>query len=124
MKKILVIDDDRNLVELIKKRLEANGYAVVSALDGLEGLEKVDKENPDLIILDIKMAKMDGYTMLRKLDEDDRSANIPVIILTGYDGMQDLFELEGIRDYILKPFDGQDLLLRISRALNIENTAE
>lgn len=117
-KKILIIDDDIEMVKMITKRLVADNYEVVSSCNGIEGLEKARGENPDLIILDIRMPQMDGHTMLRNLKHfKAKTRNIPVIILTAYEGLKDLFDLEGANDYILKPFDDQDLLLRISRAL-------
>ncbi len=119
-KKILVADDDAQLLELVKGRLEKNNYAVITAKDGLEALKKAQTENPDLIILDIKMARMDGYTALRRLKLEKVTKSIPVIILTGYDAMRDLFQVEDIRDYIVKPFKDEDFLLRVSRALKQE----
>ena len=116
-KKILVADDDGQLLELIKTRLEKNNYQVLTVKDGLEALKKVKSEIPDLIILDIKMAQMDGYLTLRKLKSEEMTKSIPVIILTGYDKMRDLFEVEDISDYIVKPFNDEDFLLRVSRAL-------
>lgn len=116
-KKILIVDDDAGLLELVKSRLVASGYRALTAKNGLEGLKKINKESPDLILLDIKMAQMDGYTMLRRLKGRGKTKSIPIIILTAYDKMKDLFELEGVNDYIVKPFDDQDLLLRISRVL-------
>ncbi len=120
-KKILVIDYEPDLINVVKTRLEASGYEVISASNGLEGLKRADQKNPDLILLDIKMAQMDGYTTLRKLKHKKKTESIPVIILTGYEKMKDMFDLEGATDYIVKPFDSQDLLLRISRALKKEN---
>lgn len=119
-KKILVVDDDPITTEIVKNDLIANGYEVASAKNGLDGLERSAGEKPDLIILDIMMAKMDGYTMLRKLREDDNTKSIPVIILSAYDKMKDLFRFEGISDYIIKPFKADDLLLRVARALKQE----
>lgn len=116
-KKILVADDDAQLLELVKGRLEKNNYAVITAKDGLEAIKKALTENPDLIILDIKMARMDGYTALRRLRLEKNTKSIPVIILTGYDTMRDLFQVEDISDYIVKPFNDEDFLLRVSRAL-------
>lgn len=116
-KKILVADDEPQLLELIARRLKTNNYEVVTASDGVEALKKTSAENPDLIILDIKMAQMDGYTALLRLKADEKTRSIPVIILTAYDKMKDLFELEGVSDYIVKPFNDQDFLLRVSRAL-------
>lgn len=120
-KKILIVDDEAELVELVKMRLEANGYAVVTANSGLEGLSRAGAERPDLIILDIGMAEMDGYTMLQKVREKEEIKNTPVIMLTAYSKMKDLFEMEGISDYIVKPFDPQDFLLRVSRVLKGQN---
>ena len=116
-KKILVVDDEVELVELVKLRLEANGYEVVMANSGLEGLSKASSESPNLIVLDIGMAEMDGYTVLQKLKEDEKTKDIPVIMLTAYAKMQSLFEMEGISDYIVKPFEPQDFLARVDKVL-------
>lgn len=116
-KKILVIDDEIELVELVKIRLEAGGYEVVTANSGLEGLSKASSELPDLIILDIAMADMDGYTALQKIRENDQIKHIPVVMLTAYAKMKSLFEMEGVSDYIVKPFDSQDFLMRITKVL-------
>ena len=119
-KKILIIDDDSELVNLVKTRLAANGYDVIGANNGMEGLEKAENEKPHLILLDIKMPQMDGHTLLRNLKRREGIKEIPVIILTAYNELKDLFDLEGARDYIVKPFDSQELLLRIARALKGE----
>lgn len=116
-KKILVVDDESELVELIQIRLEACGYEVITAGDGLEGLSKISTEHPDLIVLDISMKPMDGYTMLQEVRGDERTRNIPIIMLTAYNKMKNLFEMEGVDDYIIKPFDPQDFLLRVARVL-------
>jgi len=116
-KKILVVDDEPDLREIIKTTLVVNGYEVVSAADGLEGLEKSKKEKPDLILLDIKMPKMDGYTMLRELKKSEEMKSIPVIMLTVYDKMKDIFDLEGVKGYIIKSSNDQELLSKISEVL-------
>jgi DNA-binding response OmpR family regulator len=117
-RKILVVDDDRNIVRVLQTRLEANQYRVVTAFDGDEGLEKVASEKPDLVILDVMMPKMDGYTFVLKLRGGaDATAKIPVIILTAKDRMRDLFEMEGIDDYVVKPFTSEDLLGKINKVL-------
>ncbi|MBN3039115.1 MAG: response regulator [Candidatus Omnitrophica bacterium] len=112
-KKILVIDDEPHIVQLLKSRLQANGYEVVAASNGKEGLERVEQENPDLIILDILMPAMDGYTFVRRLRKASRE--IPVIVLTGQGAMQDLFAVEGINDYMVKPFKAEELLEKIEK---------
>lgn len=116
-KKILVVDDEADLVDLVKTRLETGGYEVITAHDGIEGLSKARVECPDLLILDIGMAQMDGYTVLQKMREDEKTKGIPVIMLTAHGKMKDLFEIEGISDYIVKPFDPQDFLSRVARVL-------
>jgi CheY-like chemotaxis protein len=115
--KVLIVDDEPDFALLLKKRLEANGYAVTSAANGDEGLEKIKTDKPDLIILDILMPQKDGYTMLQEMKADISISRIPVIIVTAKPYMKDLFAIEGIRDYLTKPVDDEDLLLRIKMAL-------
>ncbi len=115
VKKILIIDDDPHIIKMVEHRLQANDYEVIVAYDGKEGFEKFHEESPDLVILDILMPKMDGYTFVRELKKETRQ--IPVIVLSAKSGMTDLFEAEGITDYIVKPFEPGDLLARIKRLL-------
>ena len=114
-KKILIIDDEPEFVDIIKMRLEAQGYEVLSANDGQSGLEKAGKERPNLILLDILMPKKDGYTFVRELKKDESLRHIPIIVLTGKPQMKDLFEMEGITDCIAKPFDSQELIDKVSK---------
>ena len=114
-KKILVVDDEQQLALAVKIRLQSVGYEVVTASDGQQGLELVEKERPDLVILDVLMPNMDGYSCLREINARFGRGKVPVIILTARDRMKDLFELEGIEDYVIKPFDHEDLLVRIER---------
>ena len=116
-KKILIVDDEIELVDLVKIRLEARGYDVVTANSGLEGLSKAAREQPDLIILDIAMAEVDGYSTLQKIRCDETLKETPVIMLTAYAQMKSLFEMEGISDYIVKPFDAHDFVARVENVL-------
>jgi len=116
-KKILVVDDEPQLALAVKIRLQSVGYQVVTAGDGRQALELVERERPDLIILDVLMPVMDGYSCLRELNTKYGRGTIPILILTARDRMKDLFELEGIEDYVIKPFDHKDLLIRIERTL-------
>ena len=116
-KKILIADDEQQLALAVKIRLQSRGYQVVTASNGEEALEMAKQEHPDLIILDVLMPVMDGYSCLRELNSSFGRGKIPVIILTARDRMKDLFELEGVADYVIKPFDHEDLLIRIERAL-------
>ena len=113
--KILIIDDEAQLVDMFKMRLEANNYDVIAAYDGEEGLDKAQKENPDIILLDIQMPRMDGYQTLKKLREDSRTESIPVIMLTAKSQAVDVSQAAGLgaNDYIVKPFDPQTLMQKI-----------
>ena len=114
-KKILIADDEQQLALAVKIRLQSKGYQVVTATDGRAALELAEQEKPDLVILDVLMPVMDGYSCLREINRRFGRAKVPILILTARDRMKDLFELEGIEDYIIKPFDHDDLLLRIDR---------
>ncbi len=116
MRKILVIDNDAEVLQLMKSRLEAKSqYEVMIAEDGEDGWEKAQTHRPHLIIFDIKMPKLDGYSFIRQLKRDENLKKIPAIVLTAYPHMQDLFALEGVRDYLVKPFDADQLLEKIER---------
>ena len=116
-KRILVVDDEVMLVNLLQMRLEANGYEVEVAYDGQEGLSKTAKTRPDLIILDINMEGMDGYTMLKELRKREGIKDTKVIMLSASGKMREIFEKEGISDYITKPFDADDLLMSVARVI-------
>ncbi len=109
-KKILIIEDDADLVKLLVTRLEANGYETLNAPDGSEGLKVAEEQLPDLILLDIKMPQVDGYTAFRGLKNNKKTRKIPVIVITAYDKLKDLFSLEEVKDYVVKPFEDKDLL--------------
>ncbi len=116
-KKILLIDDEQDLVKMLKTRLEASGFAVVTASDGEVGLQKWEQECPDLIILDITMPQMDGYTFICESKQNKNLKKVPIIVLTAREGMKDLFMWEGVRDYLVKPVDDKKLLVKISELL-------
>lgn len=122
-KRILIVDDEVELVKALQIRLGQTGYEALVAYDGREGLEKARKEKPDLIILDIMMPKMDGFTTLNELKKmclnSDRPLP-PIIVLTAKEKMRDFFVIEGIKDYVVKPFEDQDLLNRVKRLLKTE----
>lgn len=118
-KRILIVDDERDLVDLLKARLEAQGFEVVTAYDGQEGLEKAKEEKPDLILLDVMMPKMDGYQVCRFLKFDEAFKQIPIIMLTARGQEQDQKKgMEvGADAYVIKPFDKEDLLKKIQACL-------
>ena len=116
-KKLLLADDEEQLAMALKIRLQSRGYQVVTAVNGQEALELMAKEKPDLVLLDVLMPVMDGFFCLREINHRFGRGKIPVIILTARDRMRELFELEGVEDYVVKPFDHEDLLIRIDRVL-------
>ena len=116
-KRILVIDDEVQLVSMITLRLETAGFEVVSAFDGEEGMKKLKMGGIDLVILDIGMPKMDGYTFIKEVRVCETIKDVPVIVLTGKDRMQDIFEAEGVKDYLVKPFEADELLNKINSYL-------
>jgi DNA-binding response OmpR family regulator len=120
MPKILVVDDEAQLVSVVQMRLEANGYDVITAGDGEEGLKKAKAENPDLIMLDVMMPKMDGYKVCGLLKNDMRYSKIPVILFTARAQQDDKdVGLEVNADaYITKPFEPPVLLAKIKELLD------
>lgn len=116
---ILLADDEQDELALLEMRLKTAGYNVVKAVSGDEALAMIGELSPDLIVMDIFMPGMDGFSVKNKLNEDNISANIPVIFLTGYDDIKYKMQgfKSGIDDYITKPFDGKELLLRVDAVL-------
>ena len=118
-KKILVVDDERDLVSFINARLRANGYDVVTAYDGMEALRKANEEKPDLILLDVMMPAGDGFDVCQKLKSQNETANIPIIFLTAktLDKDERLGLSLGAEYYLKKPFEAKELLDVISKVL-------
>lgn len=118
-KRILVIDDEPELVKAIQIRLEIAGYETLVAHDGMEGLDKARKENPDLILLDLMLPKMDGYKVCALLKRDKNYSKIPVIMLTArtLEKQQKLGIELGADAYITKPFQYEVVLAKIKELL-------
>jgi len=120
MKRILLVEDDSDFRELLESRLSLLGFEVISASNGKEALQKAKESKPDLIITDIKMPDMDGYSLVKELRMDDELYSVPIIVLTAYRNIEDLFRIEGIEHYVLKT-DGADVLLnKISQILGVD----
>lgn len=117
MTKILVVDDERNIVNLIKIHLVMRGYEVITAFNGLEAVEKAKAEKPDLVTLDIKMPIMDGYQVIEALKRDPETATIPIIILSTYANEEKAKNM-GAVDCLAKPLNEAALLSSIKVALN------
>lgn len=118
-KRLLLVDDEADLVEMVKFRLEALGYEVLTAFDGQEALDKARKEKPDLIILDLMLPKIDGYKVCRMIKFDEKYKKIPVIIFTAraQDSDKKTGEEVGADSYLTKPFDPHVLVAKIKELL-------
>ncbi len=116
---VLVIDDERDLVETVSFRLQAAGYEVVPAYDGQDGLEKARSLKPNLIILDLMLPKMDGYKVCRLLKFDEKHKSIPIIMFTAraQDSDRQMGMDVGADAYITKPFESQALLEKIKELI-------
>ncbi|MBI5555047.1 MAG: response regulator [Elusimicrobia bacterium] len=118
-RKILVIEDDALIRELDRLSLAAAGFVVVLATDGFQGLEMARSENPDLIVLDIMLPKMDGFKVCRILKFDDKYKHIPIIMLTAR--IQEVDKETGFRTgadaYMTKPFEPEELIKKINQVL-------
>ncbi len=123
MAKILVVDDDVAINELIKVNLELAFYKVITALDGNKGYALAKQELPDLIILDVMMPEVDGYTVAKRIRENEETKDIPIIMLTALNMLQNKvqgFNI-GVDDYLCKPFEMEELLVRIKALLKRTN---
>ena len=116
-KKILVVDDERHIVRLVEVNLARAGYNVVVAYDGVEALEVFHKEKPDMVVLDVMMPRMDGFEVLKKLQADPDSRDVPVIMLTAKAQDADIFRgwSSGVSSYLTKPFNPRELLTFVER---------
>ena len=118
-KKILLVDDEKDMVYAVKLQLEAHRFEVLTAHDGQEGLDKARREKPDLIILDLMLPKIDGYKVCRMLKFDEKYRKIPIIIFTARIQKSDEklgFEV-GADAYLTKPFEPKMLLDKIKQLL-------
>lgn len=117
--RILAVDDEANVRRIVQVILTRAGYQVTLAADGVEGLDKVRAEQPDLVVLDVMMPHMDGFEMLRRMKADPEIAGVKVVMLTARAQDADIFEGErmGADLYLTKPFNPNDLLQAVNRLL-------
>jgi two-component system alkaline phosphatase synthesis response regulator PhoP len=119
-KRILVVDDEIYIVHILEFSLTMEGYTVLTASDGEGALRVIEEENPDLVVLDIMMPKMDGYEVTRRIREEERTRHLPVILLSakGRPVDREAGLQSGADDYITKPFSPRKLLERIRDLLD------
>ena len=119
MKKILIVDDEKDIVETLSFMLKAKGFECICAYDGEEGLSLAKSEKPDLVILDVMMPKINGYKICRLLKFDNNYKSIPIIMITARSQEEDkiIGEETGADEYITKPFDIDFVLERVKAHL-------
>jgi len=119
-RRVLCVEDDREMIDLISLILEQRGYEVEGVTSGAEGLRAARRERPDLILLDLMMPEMDGWEVLRQLKNEDSLASVPVVVVTAKAQNIDRvlgLHIAGVDDYVTKPFGPEELLERIEKVL-------
>ena len=120
-KRILCIEDEMEMIDLIRLILSRRGFDVIGAAGGIEGLEMIRKEKPDLILLDLMMPDMDGWEVYQQMKADESTRNIPVVVVTAK--AQSIDKILGLHiakvdDYIAKPFSPQELLASVEKVFD------
>ncbi len=120
-KKILVIDDEEDIQKLLKIRFEQEDFKVVAARDGDVGVKTAEQELPDIVLLDIMMPRMDGYSCLKEIRKLPKTRDIPILMLSGKEEekVRDLFAFQKISGYIEKPFELDDIVVKVKEILKI-----
>ncbi len=119
MKKVLIVDDEADIIEILQYVLETQGYECITAFDGEEGLKLAREANPDLIILDVMMPKINGYKISRLLKFDAKYKDIPIIMITARSQNEDkaIGEETGADEYITKPFQVDEVVEKVKSYL-------
>ena len=126
MAKILAVDDEASILRLVATTLESRGHQVITASNGDEGILKAHSEQPDLVLLDVMMPRLDGREVRDRLKADDETKHIPIIFLTAlgeFESQLDTME-SGAEDYVTKPFSPGDLADRVAAVLDPSRTHE
>lgn len=116
-KKILIVEDSKNISLMVKMCLEKKGYEVISVNDGVEAIENTFKLHPDLILLDVVIPKMNGYLVAQTIKQDDDTRHIPIIMMTAKAQIEDINNAMkiGVEDYLVKPFSTEILMEKIKK---------
>ena len=124
MGKILVIDDDESILELVKINLELMGHDILTAPDGIKGFALVKQELPDLVVLDVMMPGVDGFTVAQRIRQNSSTKEIPILMLTALGMLQDKVQgfNSGVDDYLIKPFELEELKIRTKALLRRSNS--
>jgi CheY-like chemotaxis protein len=125
MARILVVDDEPDIVRVVVKIMEARGHQVATARDGLEALERVTADPPDVVILDLNLPRLDGYEVCKRIKGDARTAHVPVVMMTAaYVSVEDAAtgQRVGADEYVIKPFLREVLIHNVERLLEARAT--
>jgi DNA-binding response OmpR family regulator len=117
-RKILIVEDDRDILKLLTIRLQRKGFEIASATTGDEALEKLSSSRPDLILLDVRIPSPDGYEVIRRIRREPQWAGIPVIFSTAEASVGESAASHQADDYLVKPFEPYELYQKIDRFLN------
>lgn len=125
-KRILVLEDDQDVMDTLKLILLSKGYEVDVAYNGKQGVEKIKQRRPDLIVLDLTMPIMDGWAVLVALKKDPNYSAIPVVIITSSQKAEDIEKAKkfGVESYVVKPFEAQKILRIVRHLMKIPNLKE
>ncbi|OPX87567.1 MAG: Alkaline phosphatase synthesis transcriptional regulatory protein PhoP [Pelotomaculum sp. PtaB.Bin104] len=126
MPRILVVEDEKSILELVRYNLEREGFSVITALDGVQGLALARSQTPDLIVLDVMLPGMNGLDVCRELRHSEQTENLPIVMLSARaDELDRVLGLEmGADDYVTKPFSTRDLISRIKARLCSESASK
>ena len=116
-RKILLIDDDRINLKILEPQLVTKGFEVFTAFNGAEGLKAAVEKIPDLIVLDVEMPEMNGYSFIVNKNQNEKIKSIPVVVLTSHQENQPIFQLKGARGYLIKPVNFDALFEKIQTIL-------
>ena len=122
-KKILLVEDNQDFAETLRIRLEANQFKVIVCNNGEEGLQSAISEKPDLVVTDLVMPVADGSQLIDGLRRNPESQDVPIILMTGVENMEQIFLIDGVTDYFLKPFEAEQLVWRIRWTLKKAGTS-
>ena len=125
MPRILVVDDEEAVRRVLHSLLKKEGYEVIEAEDGRMGVELAKKEDPDVILMDLRMPVMDGLKACRLIKEDEKTKNIPVLVITAVSGESKREAIDaGIDDFVNKPFDAEEISIRVKSMLKIKKLTD
>lgn len=116
-KKILIVDDEADMINVTAFRLKRSGYDVLTAVNGQEGLDMIKDKAPDLVLLDLRIPIISGFDLCKMVKADDKTKHIPIIFFTASSGLhvEEKVKEAGANDYLIKPFDSEELLNKIKK---------